>query len=198
MASGTVNKVILIGRLGADPELRSTQSGTPVANLSIATNRYRKDQMGNRQEETEWHRVVLFGRTAEIAQQYLSKGRTVYIEGRLQTRSWEDAQSGQRKYMTEVVGHDMQFLDSGSGQGGGFGGPPQQQGGWGGGAPQGGGFGGGGGGGFQPQGAPPQGAPPQGAPPQGGPGPQQPQQPPQGGGGQGQDPGFYDDDDIPF
>ena len=102
MARG-INKVILIGNLGQDPEVRFTPSGTAVANLNLATSDTWMDrQSGQRQERTEWHRVVLFNKTAEIAQQYLKKGSKVYIEGRLQTRKWQD-QSGQDRYSTEVV-----------------------------------------------------------------------------------------------
>ena len=109
MSKGTVNKVILIGRLGRDPEMRYTSSGTAVVNFSLATNHSVKDQNGNNSEQTEWHKVVAFGRTAEIAGEYLTKGRQVYIEGRLQTRSWDD-QNGQKKYKTEVVCSNLQLL----------------------------------------------------------------------------------------
>ncbi len=105
-----VNKVILIGNLGRDPEIRSTASGTPVANMSLATNRQWKDRDGNPQELTEWHRVVVFGRQAEIAGQYLSRGRQIFVEGRLQTRSWEDRQTGETKYSTEVLCENFQML----------------------------------------------------------------------------------------
>ncbi|BCB60620.1 MULTISPECIES: single-stranded DNA-binding protein [Halomonadaceae] len=120
MARG-INKVILIGNLGQDPEVRFTPSGTAVANLNLATSDTWMDrQSGQRQERTEWHRVVLFNKTAEIAQQYLKKGSKVYIEGRLQTRKWQD-QNGQDRYSTEIVANDMQMLDGRSGdyQGGG-------------------------------------------------------------------------------
>ncbi len=120
MARG-INKVILIGNLGQDPEVRFTPSGTAVANLNLATSDTWMDrQSGQRQERTEWHRVVLFNKTAEIAQQYLKKGSKVYIEGRLQTRKWQD-QNGQDRYSTEIVANDMQMLDSRGGdfQGGG-------------------------------------------------------------------------------
>lgn len=117
--AGSVNKVILVGNLGADPEVRSTQSGQQVATLSLATSRNHKDRAGNRKEETEWHRVVVWGQLAELAQRYLAKGRKVYVEGRLQTRSWDDAQTGQRKYTTEVVAEVLTFLDSGKEPGGG-------------------------------------------------------------------------------
>ena len=110
MAKGTVNKVIILGRLGQDPEVRTTASGTQVVNLNVATNETGpKDAQGNRQDVTEWHRIVLFGKTAEIAAQYLSKGSQVYIEGRLQTRKWQD-QNGQDRYSTEIVGNEMQFI----------------------------------------------------------------------------------------
>ena len=127
MASRGVNKVILIGNLGRDPELRYTQSGQAVANFSIATSENWNDKSsGERVERTEWHRIVAWGRTAELAAQYLSKGRTVYVEGRLQTRSWED-RDGNKRYTTEVVAQTVQFLSGGRGGGGGaggFGGPP--------------------------------------------------------------------------
>ncbi len=105
-----VNKVILLGNLGRDPEVRSTASGTPVANLSLATTRRWNDRDGNPQEHTEWHRVVVFGRQAEIAGQYLSRGRQIFVEGRLQTRSWEDRQTGETKYSTEVLCENFQML----------------------------------------------------------------------------------------
>ncbi len=114
----TVNKAILVGRLGADPELRFTQSGTPVANFSVATNRNWTGKDGQKQEETEWHRIVVFGRQAETCEKYLSKGRQVYIEGRIQTREWKD-QSGSKRYTTEVVANTVQFLSGGGGGGGG-------------------------------------------------------------------------------
>jgi single-strand DNA-binding protein len=195
MARG-INKVILIGNLGQDPEVRFTPSGTAVANLNLATtDTWTDKQSGQRQERTEWHRIVLFNKTAEIAQQYLKKGSKVYIEGRLQTRKWQ-GQDGQDKYSTEIVANDMQMLDSrgggdmpqsgnqsGSYQGGqsqppqgGYGNAPQQ-------------------GGGQSQRPAPQPAPAQGGQ-QGG------QQ--QGGQQQGNygapDPGSFDDfdDEIPF
>jgi len=111
MAKGTVNKAIIIGRLGQDPEMKYTPSGTAVANFSVATNHAVKDQDGNFNEKTEWHRVVAYGRTAEIAGEYLTKGKLVFIEGRIQTRSWED-QNGQKRYMTEIVCANMQLLGS--------------------------------------------------------------------------------------
>lgn len=111
MARRGVNKVILIGNIGADPELRYTPSGTAVTNFNMATNETWTDSSGERQERTEWHRIVVWGRLAEICNQYLRKGSKVYIEGRLQTRSWE-GQDGQKRYTTEVVARDMQMLDS--------------------------------------------------------------------------------------
>ena len=118
MARG-VNKVILIGNLGSDPEVRYTPDGAPVANFSLATNESWLDKNGQRQERTEWHRLVLWRRNAEIAQQYLKKGAMIYVEGKLQTRSWDD-QSGQKRYMTEVEVRNFQMLDSrGEGDGGG-------------------------------------------------------------------------------
>jgi single-strand DNA-binding protein len=118
MAQG-VNKVILIGNLGADPEVRYTGDGTAVANFSLATAESWKDRTsGERQEKTEWHRVVLWRQLAELAKEYLKKGSKVYIEGKLQTRSWDD-QSGQKRYTTEVVGNQMNFLDSRDGASGG-------------------------------------------------------------------------------
>ena len=104
-----VNKVILIGNLGANPELRYTQGGQPVANLRIATTEKWTDKAGQKQEATEWHRVVLWGKQAEIAGQYLVKGRQVYIEGRIRTRQWQD-QQGQKRYSTEIVAQSMQLL----------------------------------------------------------------------------------------
>jgi single-strand DNA-binding protein len=144
-----VNKVILIGNLGRDPELRYTQSQTPVCQLSLATTRAYTNRNNERVEETEWHRVVVWGKQAEFCNQYLTKGRQVYIEGRLQTRSWDD-KDGNKRYSTEVVADTVQFLGSrGEGGGGGGGGAPR--GGGGGGAR---GGGGGGGGGYD-QGPPP-------------------------------------------
>ena len=146
MARG-VNKVILVGNLGQDPEVRYMPNGNGVANISIATTDSWKDKnTGQMQERTEWHRVVLFGKLAEVAGEYLRKGSQVYIEGRLQTRKWTD-QSGQEKYTTEIVvdmGGQMQMLGGRGGdqQGGGYQGG-QSQGGYQGGQQQGGGYGGG-------------------------------------------------------
>lgn len=109
MSKGTINKVHLLGRLGQDPDIRATASGTQVANLSIATNSRTKDMNGNWVDQTEWHRVTLFGKTAEIAGQYLRKGSSVYVEGRIQTRKWQD-QNGQDRYTTEIIGNEMQMI----------------------------------------------------------------------------------------
>lgn len=115
MARG-INKVILIGNLGADPDVRYTPGGAAVANLSVATTDSWKDKnTGERQDRTEWHRVVLFGRLGEIAGEYLKKGSKVYLEGRLQTRKWQDKQ-GQDRYTTEIVANELQMLD-GRGEG---------------------------------------------------------------------------------
>ena len=105
-----VNKVILIGNLGRDPEMRSTQSGQPIATFTLATNRRWKDKSGQKQEQTEWHQIVVWGRQAEIAGQYLTKGKQIYLEGRLQTRSWDDKQSGEKRYRTEVICENFQML----------------------------------------------------------------------------------------
>ena len=104
-----VNKVILVGHLGADPTMRYTQSGTPVVQFNVATTERFNDRSGERQERTEWHRVVTWAKLAEICNQYLRKGKQVYIEGRLQTRQWED-QSGNTRYTTEVVANNMVML----------------------------------------------------------------------------------------
>lgn len=104
-----VNKVILVGNLGRDPEIRYTRDGTAVANLNLATTDYWTDNSGQRQERTEWHRVVAWGKLAEIAKEYLTKGRQIYIEGRLQTRSWDDKQ-GNKRYTTEVRADQMLML----------------------------------------------------------------------------------------
>ena len=177
MASRGINKAILIGNLGADPETRYTAGGTAVTNVNLATSdSWRDKSSGEMQERTEWHRVVFFARLAEVAGEYLRKGSKVYVEGRIQTRKWQNKE-GQDVYTTEIVANEMQMLDSKGGGGGGsapFGGGggqqrPQQQGG---------GYGGQGGGGR---------------------GGQQSYQPPQREPAGG-DPGFDDDldDDIPF
>jgi single-strand DNA-binding protein len=123
--AGSVNKVILVGNLGRDPEVRKMPSGDSVANLRIATSESWNDrQSGERKEKTEWHNVVIFGKLAEVAEKYLRKGSKIYVEGQLQTRKWQD-QSGQDKYTTEVVlrgfGGTMVMLDSRGGEGGGGG-----------------------------------------------------------------------------
>jgi len=112
MARG-VNKVILIGNLGRDPEVRYTPNGVAVANLTLATSEGWKDkQTGETQERTEWHRVVMFARLGEIAGEYLRKGSKIYVEGRLQTRKWQDKTTGQDRYTTEIIADSMQMLDS--------------------------------------------------------------------------------------
>lgn len=181
--AGGVNKVILVGHLGADPDMRYTPSGQGVCELRLATSESWNDKNGQRQERTEWHRVVVWGKRAEICSKYLAKGRQVYIEGRIQTRNYDD-KDGNKRYITEVIAADVQFLGGGGGRDGG-GGPG---GGGGGGGPRGGGgggrdepppdmgdFGGGGGGGYGGGG--------------GGGG---------YGGGGGPGPGGGGDDDIPF
>ena len=115
----SLNKVMLIGNLGKDPELRYTAGGTAVASFSLATSDRIKGKDGNWEEKTEWHNITLWARLAEIAGEYLSKGKTVYIEGRLQTRKWQD-KDGKDRYTTEIVGEKMQML-SGKGEGGGQG-----------------------------------------------------------------------------
>lgn len=178
-----VNKVIIVGNLGNDPEVRYSSNGAAIANISIATSDTWKDKTtGEKQEKTEWHRVVMFNRLGEIAGEYLRKGSKVYIEGKLQTRKWQD-QSGQDKYTTEIVANEMQMLDSrgsGMGQGGGGGGyqAPQQ-----GGQQQGG----------QQQGGQQQGGQQQGGQQFGGGQPQAPQQP-----ASQPAPANDFDDDIPF
>ena len=125
MARG-VNKAIIVGTLGQDPEIRYTGSGSAVANLRVATNESWKDKnTGEQQERTEWHSIVMWGRLAEIAQQYLKKGSQAYFEGRIQTRKWQD-QSGNDRYSTEIVANEMQML---GGRGGGGGAPMDQPGG---------------------------------------------------------------------
>src|SRR3954469_14229687 len=180
MARG-INKVILIGNLGADPETRAMPSGMTVANIRVATSESWKDkQSGESKERTEWHNVAMFGRLGEIAGEYLKKGSKVYIEGSLRTRKWQDKQ-GNDRYTTEIIANEMQMLDSrGGGMGGGMGGGGDY------------GGGGGGGGGGARRGGGGQSGPPddydQGAPAGGG----------GGGGGGGGDKGGEFDDDIPF
>ena len=185
MATRGVNKVILVGNLGNDPEVRYMPNGNAVANLSLATSESWKDQHGQVQERTEWHRLTMYRRLAEIAGEYLKKGSQIYVEGKLQTRKWQD-QQGQDRYTTEIIVDQMQMLggrDGGQcGQGGGY----QQR-------PQGGQQGGGYGGGNQNYGGGNQGGgyqqPPQQQRPQGG---QNQQKPPMA------EPDFDFDDDIPF
>jgi single-strand DNA-binding protein len=177
MARG-INKVILIGNLGADPETRAMPSGMTVANIRVATSESWKDkQSGENKERTEWHNVAMFGRLGEIAGEYLKKGSKVYIEGSLRTRKWQDKQ-GQDRYTTEIIANEMQMLDSRGGGMGGGGGGDYGGGGGGGGSRRGGGGGGG------------QSGPPDDydqGPPGGG-----------GGGGGGDKGGGEFDDDIPF
>ena len=147
---GSVNKVILVGNLGADPDQRSTQSGRAVTSFRIATNERWNDSNGNPQDRTQWHRIVTWGRLAELCGQHLRKGRRVYLEGRIQNRSYE--KDGQTRYTTEIVAANVVFLDNrGGGEGGGYGGG--EGGGYGGGSGnQGSGYGGGGYGGGGSQG----------------------------------------------
>ena len=124
MASSGINKVILVGRLGKDPEVRYTPSGAAVANFSIATSESWKDKnTGEKVERTEWHRIIAWNKLGEICGQYLSKGRQVYIEGKMQTRSWDDKE-GVTRYITEIVANDVQFLGDKNGGGGGGYNPP--------------------------------------------------------------------------
>ena len=138
MASRGVNKVILVGNLGADPDIRTSPTGSVIANLRLATGEAWKDQQGQLQERTEWHRIVMFGRTAEIARDYLRKGSKLYLEGRLQTRKWQDKE-GRDQYTTEIVAQEFQMLDrAGGGEGQGQSPAPRQN--TGGGYGQGGGY----------------------------------------------------------
>jgi single-strand DNA-binding protein len=185
MSKGTINKVILIGNLGSDPDFRQAPGGATVANLNIATTNTWKDQTGQFQDHTEWHRVAVFGRTAEVARDYLRKGSKVYIEGSLRTRKWQDKNTGQDRYSTEIFVNEMQMLDRAGGGGGGQG---YSQGGQGGGYSDYGNAGGSrgdrSGGGYAPPPPPP--GPARQAP--------EPNYPPPGPGG-----GMDDfDDDIPF
>ena len=111
MSRGTINKVLIIGRLGKDPDMRYSPSGTAIASFSVATNHSVKDAEGSWNEQTEWHSIKTFGRQAEFVGEYLKKGRQVFVEGRLQTSSWED-QSGQKKYRTEIIASNVQFIGS--------------------------------------------------------------------------------------
>jgi single-strand DNA-binding protein len=106
-----INKAILVGRLGKDPEIRSTPSGTSLAKFTIATDEKFTDRNGEKQTRTEWHNIVAWGKLGEICGQYLRKGKLVYIEGRIQTDSWDDKESGQKRYRTEIVANDMKMLD---------------------------------------------------------------------------------------
>lgn len=121
-----INKVILVGRLGRDPEVRSTPQGTSVAKFTVATDERFTDRAGEKQERTEWHNIVAWGKLGEICGQYLKKGKLVYIEGSIRTDSWDDKESGQKKYRTEIIANTMKMLDrreeGGSGGGGGYGG----------------------------------------------------------------------------
>jgi len=110
-----VNKAIIIGNLGGDPEIRYTQSGDAVANFTVATTEKWKDQQGQQQEQTEWHKIVAFKRLGEICGEYLGKGSKVYVEGRIQTRQWDD-KDGNKRYTTEIVAREMKMLDSKLGQ----------------------------------------------------------------------------------
>jgi single-strand DNA-binding protein len=123
--SGSVNKVILVGRLGKDPEIRSTPGGTSVAKFSMATDERFTDHTGEKQERTEWHNIVAFNKLAEICGQYLRKGKLIYIEGSIRTNSWDDKETGQKKYRTEIIANQMQMLgrredEEGSGSGGSY------------------------------------------------------------------------------
>ena len=115
--AGGVNKVILVGNLGADPDMRYTPSGQGVCEMRIATSESWNDKNGQRQERTEWHRIVVWGKRAEICSKYLSKGRQVYVEGRIQTRQWDDKE-GNKRYTTEIIAQDVQFLGGGGREGG--------------------------------------------------------------------------------
>ena len=150
-----VNKAILIGNLGRDPELKYTQSGQAVVNFSIATSENWTDKSGEKQERTEWHRIVAWGKTGELCAQYLSKGRTVYVEGRIQTREWEDRE-GQKRTTTEINAQTVTFIGGRGDSGGAAGGGGSAAGG-GGGSAAGGGGGTAGGGGSEPV---PEGGPP--------------------------------------
>ena len=115
--AGGVNKVILVGNLGADPDMRYTPSGQGVCELRVATSESWNDKNGQRQERTEWHRIVVWGKRAEVCSKYLSKGRQVYVEGRIQTRTYDD-KDGNKRYITEIIAADVQFLGGGGREGG--------------------------------------------------------------------------------
>ncbi|HBY40178.1 single-strand DNA-binding protein [Marisediminitalea aggregata] len=188
MATRGVNKVILVGNLGNDPEVRYMPNGNAVANLSLATSESWKDQQGQVQERTEWHRLTMYRRLAEIAGEYLKKGSQIYVEGKLQTRKWQD-QQGQDRYTTEIIVDQMQMLGGREGGQGGQGGGYQQR-------PQGGGQQGG----YSNNNNQPAYGGNQGGGNQGGGYQQQPQQRPQGGQQTPPmaEPDFDFDDDIPF
>ena len=128
MARG-VNKVILLGNVGKDPEIRSTQGGMQVAKFTLATTEGVKDQSGKWNDKTEWHSLVAFGRTAEIIRDYVKKGSQIYVEGKLSTSSWDDKESGQKKYRTEILVNDLQLL-GGRGEGAGSGSSERTSGGY--------------------------------------------------------------------
>lgn len=114
-----INKVILVGRLGKDPEIRSTPGGQSVAKFTLATDERFTDREGNKQERTEWHNIVAWGKLGEICGQYLKKGKLVYIEGRIRTDSWDDKETNQKRYRTEIVANEMKMLDRRGDEGGG-------------------------------------------------------------------------------
>jgi single-strand DNA-binding protein len=117
----SVNKVILVGRLGKDPEIRSTPNGQTVAKFTVATDERYTDRNGEKQERTEWHNIVAWGKLAEICGQYLRKGKLIYIDGSIRTDSWDDKESGQKRYRTEIIANQMQMLDRRGDEGGGGG-----------------------------------------------------------------------------
>jgi single-strand DNA-binding protein len=123
----SVNKVLLLGNVGKDPEIRSTPGGTLVANLTLATSDRQKDAQGNWQDRSEWHNLVAYKRTAEIIRDYVGKGSKLYVEGKLQTRSWDDKQSGQKKYRTEIIVFDVTLLSRNESDANGGGGNSQSR-----------------------------------------------------------------------
>ncbi len=144
MAKG-VNKVLLLGNVGKDPEMRASQGGMAIASFTLATADRQKDQTGQWTDKTEWHNLVAFGRTAEIVRDYVKKGSQIFIEGKIQTRSWDDKESGQKKYRTEILVNDMSLLGGRGDGAGASAGSSERAGGYsGGGASQGGGYGSGG------------------------------------------------------
>ncbi len=122
-----INKVILVGRLGKDPEIRSTPNGTSVAKFTVATDEKFTDRSGEKQERTEWHNIVAWGKLGEICGQYLRKGKLVYIEGSIRTDSWDDKETGVKKYRTEIIANTMKMLDRRGDEGGGAGGGSYSQ-----------------------------------------------------------------------